>query len=81
MTDYKKACKWELGRYYEKLMAIDSLQDEIDMLTARMEGIRSPKMDACLRSTASSFPPSRSSGGCWRSSTIAMTWAWSCRSS
>lgn len=46
MIDYKKTCKWELGRYYEKLMAIDSLQDEIDMLTARMEGIRSPKMDA-----------------------------------
>ena len=46
MTDYKKVCKWELGRYYEKLMAIDSLQDEIDMLNARMEGIRSPKMDA-----------------------------------
>ena len=45
MTDYKKVCKWELGRYYEKLMAIDSLQDEIDMLNARMEGIRSPKMD------------------------------------
>ena len=44
--DYKKTCKWELGRYYEKLMAIESLQDEIDMLTDRMEGIRSPKMDA-----------------------------------
>lgn len=46
MIDYKKTCKWELGRYYEKLMAIDSLQDEIDTMTTRMEGIRSPKMDA-----------------------------------
>ena len=46
MTDYKKACKWELGRYYEKMQAIDSLQDEIDMLSARMEGIRSPARDA-----------------------------------
>lgn len=46
MIDYKKACKWELGRYYEKLQAIDSLQDEIDMLSARMEGIRSPARDA-----------------------------------
>ena len=46
MIDYKKVCKWELGKYYEKLMAIDSLQEEIDMLNARMEGIRSPKMDA-----------------------------------
>ena len=46
MIDYKKTCKWELGRYYEKLMAIDSLQDEIDMLTTRMEGIRSSTMDA-----------------------------------
>ena len=46
MIDYKKICKRELSRYYEKLLAIDSLQDEIDTLTARMEGIRSPKMDA-----------------------------------
>ena len=46
MIDYKKTCKWELARYYEKLMAIDSLQDEIDTLTTRMEGIRSPTMDA-----------------------------------
>ena len=46
MIDYKKVCKWELGHYYEKLLAIDSLQDEIDMLTARMEGIRSPARDA-----------------------------------
>ena len=22
MIDYKKICKWELGRYYEKLLAI-----------------------------------------------------------
>ena len=40
MTDYKKVCKWEPGRYYEKLMAIDSLQEKNDMLNARMEGIR-----------------------------------------
>nr|DAF75774.1 MAG TPA: Protein of unknown function (DUF722) [Caudoviricetes sp.] len=46
MIDYKKICKWELGRYYEKRLAIDSLQDEIDTLNARMEGIRSPARDA-----------------------------------
>lgn len=42
MIDYKKVCKWELGRYYEKLQAIDSLQEEIDQCNSRLDGIRSP---------------------------------------
>ncbi len=46
MIDYKKVCKWELGRYYEKLQAIDSLQEEIDQCNSRLDGIRSPRSDA-----------------------------------
>ena len=41
MTDYKKVCKWELGRYYEKLMAIDSLQAKI----ASLEEARKNKLE------------------------------------
>jgi hypothetical protein len=46
MIDYKKICRWELGRYYEKMQSISSLTEEIKRCSDRLDGLGSPMKGA-----------------------------------